>query len=256
MAVIVFAVLFLGSLVVMLLLTRQDRDRTYLAPAWLGWIGGLLVCGAFLILPWATMAPTGTFQGNAEWLTQKTDLLNKLREVPALQSLLASIQLGSVDAIRQTLSSPETQEFLALVEQGDILSAWALLRLAWPVSPLLSLAIVTGLLAAIISLAASLMALSSTPNPGRILGMVSGVLAVVGLLLLVVRIPVIDTIGNTDNFLIRVIAVMGGVQVASGGFCMVLGCLLLAGTAAWYVLLGRPTTVVDPINSYWNQYTT
>lgn len=256
MAVIVFAVLFLGSLAAMILRTRQDRDRTYLAPAWLGWLGSLLVCGSLLILPWATVAPTGTFQRNAEWLTQNTDLLDKLREVPALQPLLASIQLGSVDAIRQTLSSPETQEFLTLVEQGDTLSAWALLRLAWPVSPLLSLAIVMNLLAAIISLAASLLTLSSAPNSGRILGMASGVLAVAGLTALVVRIPIIDTIGNTDNFLIRIIAVMGGVQVASGGWWMVLGCVLLTGTAAWYTLLGRPTAADDSINSYWNQYTT
>lgn len=256
MASVVFILLLLGSLIVMLLFTRQDRDRTYLAPAWLGWLGSMLVCGAFLILPWATTAPTGTFQRNAEWLTQHTDFLTKLQDVPALQPLLSSVQLGSVDAIRQTLSSPETQEFLEWVEQGEALTAWTLLPLAWPVSPLLSLAIVAGLLAAIISLVASLLALSSAPNTGRILGMVSGVLAVVGLILLVLRIPVIDTIGNTDNFLIRVIAVMGGVQVASGVWWMVLGCLLVVGAAAWYVLLGQHTARVDPTKMYWSQYTT
>lgn len=256
MAIVVFVILLLGSLTVLLLLARQTRDRTYLAPAWLGWIGSLLVCGAFLILPWVTMGPNGTFQRNAEWLTENVTVFEDLKQVPALQSLLASLEFGSLDAVHRTLSSPETDEFLNLVEQGVTLPAWTLLRLAWPVSPLLSLALTGGLLAASIGLVASCLALSATPASGRALGVASGALAALSVVLLAVRVPVIDTIGNTDNILIRLISVMGGVQVASGGWCMVLGCMLLLAAGAWYVLLGQPAPMTDPNEPSWSQYAT
>ncbi len=236
MALVVFAV---ASLAVMALLTGRVQNRAVLAPAWLGWFGSLLVVGAFLILPWATTGPPGAFQRNAGWLAEQAVYLDLLRQLPVVQDMVASLKVDTAEAIRLLIDRPETHEFLAHVEQGGSISAWQLISLARPVSPWLPVALVAGVLAASLALVASLLSLASTAKLGIWLGIGSGIVAAMSLVLLLSKLPFIDTLGATDNFAVRVIAVLGEVRVAAGGWWMAIGLLLLVGASVLYWALGR-----------------
>lgn len=239
MAIIALVALAVLSLVVMVLLTSHAKNRTILVPAWLGWLGSLLVFGALLVLPWATTGPPGAFQRNVGWLADQAVYLDLLRQLPVMQEMVASVRVDSVDDIRLLLDRPETHGLLAHVDQGGPISAWRLISLARPVSLWLPAALAAGLLAAALALLASLLALASGSGLGARLGMGSGIMAAASLILLLGKLPFIDTLGTTDNFPVRLIAVLGEARVAAGGWWMAVGLLLLVGAAVLYWVLDR-----------------
>lgn len=254
MAAIAFVVLIVLSLAGMVLLTARAQNRSALAPAWLGWIGAMLVLGAFMILPWAVTGPSGVFTRNASWLVDQAAYLELLRQVPVVQEKVAALQLDTVDDIRLLLARPETSQFLAQVEQGGSFSAWQLLQMARPVSLWLPIALVAGLLAAFLALVASLVAQASASRAGAMLGAGAGVVAVIGLALLLGKLPFIDTLGVTDNFVVRLIAVLGEVRVAAGGWWMAAGLLLVVCASVLYRLFGR-APVPERDDETWNMAT-
>jgi hypothetical protein len=239
MAMIALVIFLVLSLAAMALLTGRAKNRAVLAPAWLGWAGSLLIVGAFLTVPWARTGPAGTFQRNASWLIDQTVYLDFLRQLPVVQDMVVSLKIDTVEDIRLLVDRPEAHRFLAHVEQGGSISAQQLISLARPVSLWLPVVLIAGLLAASLALVASLLSLASPSKLGVWLGIGSGIVATTSLVLLLGKLPFIDTLGATDNFVVRLIAVLGEARVAAGGWWMAFGLLLLVCAAPLYLLFGR-----------------
>lgn len=252
MAVIAVGALAVLSLATLAVLTSRSAQRVYLAPAWLGWMGSWLVIGAFVALPWAATGGPDAFARNAAWLADHAVYLDWLRELPVVQEKIGAVRLDTVDEVRQMLDRPDAGQFLAHVEQGFSLPGWQLLRMAWPAGRWLPLAVGAGLAAALLALAASLLALSPAAGLAGKLGVGAGILAAPSLLVLLGKLPFIDTLGVTDNLAIRLIAVLGEVRVAAGGWWMALGLLLLICAALLYLVLTRSSAAPDQSVTLWD----
>ncbi len=252
MAVIAVVVLAILSLAALTVLAGRSVQRAYLAPAWLGWLGSWLVIGAFVALPWAATDAPDAFARNAAWLADHAVYLDWLRELPVVQEKIGALRLDTMDEVRQTLNRPDASQFLAHVEQGFSLSGWQLLRLAWPAGRWLPLAVGGGLAAALLVLAASLLALTPAAGLAGKLGVGAGILAAPSLLVLLGKLPFIDTLGVTDNLAIRLIAVLGEVRVAAGGWWMALGLIILICAALLYLTLARSSSALDQSASLWD----
>ncbi len=192
------------------------------------------------------------FARNAAWLADHAVYLDWLRELPVVQEKIGALRLDTVDEVRQMLDRPDAGQFLAHVEQGFSLSGWQLLRMAWPAGPWLPMAMGAGLAAALLALAASMLALSPAAGLAGKLGVGAGILAALGLLVLLGKLPFIDTLGVTDNLAIRLIAVLGEVRVAAGGWWMALGLVLLICTALLYLVLARSSAAPDQSDALWD----
>jgi hypothetical protein len=254
MAAIALVAFVVMSLAVMVLLAGRAKNRAVLAPAWLGWIGSLLVVSAFVFVSWANTGSPGAFQRNASWLADQTVYLDRLRQLPVVQDMVASLEVDTADDIRLLVDRPETHRFLAHVEQGGSISAWQLISLARPVSPWLPVALVAGLLAVSLALVASLLSLTSTSELGAWLCIGSGIVAAASVVLLLGKLPFIDTLGATDNFAVRLIAVLGEVRVAAGGWWMAVGLILLVGASVLYWVFGRSAAPEQDAEA-WSQAT-
>jgi hypothetical protein len=248
-AVVTLAILSLAALAV---LTVRSVQRAYLAPAWLGWTGSWLVLGAFVALPWAAPGAPDAFTRNAAWLADHVVYLEWLVDLPVVQDKIGAMRLDTVDEIRQMLDRPDASQFLVHIEKGFSLSGWQLLRMAWPAGPWLPLATGAGLAAALLALAATLLALSPAAGMAGKLGLGAGILAALSLLVLLSKLPFIDTLGVTDNLAIRLIAVLGEVRVTAGGWWMALGLFILICAALLYLTLARSSSAPDQSETPWD----
>jgi hypothetical protein len=101
---------------------------------------------------------------------------------------------------------------------------------------------------------ASLLSLTSTSELGAWLCIGSGIVAAASVVLLLGKLPFIDTLGATDNFAVRLIAVLGEVRVAAGGWWMAVGLILLVGASVLYWVFGRSAAPEQDAEA-WSQAT-
>ncbi len=236
-AVLMAGLLF--SLVLVMLAVRRRADGLAAAVVGVGFAGSALTLAGLLVYPWAVPAPATVFEQNALWLAQHSALLQPLQKVPLFGQALASLDLSSPDSLRASLEQSQAGLLVQQVAAGHSLFSWHLWQLGWRVSPLLS----TGLTAAFLaSLTSAGLVIASLLSGGMVLprlGVAVAAAAGLGLLLLVTRMTTVDSLGSSDDFVVRLTAALAQVRVGPGIWWTLLGLVLLIAFGLVYDIAAR-----------------
>jgi hypothetical protein len=239
-------VIGLATISGLLVAIRNAHWRLQLLPA-IGWVGTWLTIGAIVMFDWILPAPPGTLERNADWLASHTAVIEGLKQLPGFSDWLSSARaLTGADVIR-ALDHPVRDRFLDIIHRGQRVNGLQVLGLLMKVRPVLVLAITFGGLVAMVGGALNLRRLLTNQyNDGDLLKIVTVFCGLCGLTL-ISYLPILDTLGNTDDFVLKILISLAEVEVASGGWWMVLG-LFLTGVSAigdWFPGLAAWRTTIS-----------
>ena len=84
--IMIISLVVFGIVVVIgILLVFRSQNRSSKLLPFLGWVGGILGCCSFLLIPWITNENYDTILTNAQWLVSQTEILDTINQFPEIQ---------------------------------------------------------------------------------------------------------------------------------------------------------------------------
>ena len=231
-----------SAILAIVLVIRSAQPEQRILPALGAW-GGVLSLASLFFLPWVDLAPASVLQKNAAWIASQTEVVRTIKTIPGLKDWLGGVNALTAEDVIQLLGDQVNPGFVELARQGFLLNGYRLALLASRHNPLLTLSIILGSVLVFILSVLQLRRLIASPSDWQGAGKVLVAILALCWLILATCMPGLDTLGDVENFSLRLLMALAETRVASGGWITLLGWffVLLAGVIDW-----QPTSRTSP----------
>lgn len=201
------------------------------------WITGVLGLTSFFGLSWVTYAEPGTISENAKIVSQKASFWEALADYPLFEEILSEKQLMSQQDILILFEEYPYNSYVDIIESEKKITGWQLMQLSRYKKPEFSVLLGVSVILMLLSTLAAFIQLLPI---GKVSSSLKGFLSLI-LVILIINflqyIPTFDTLGLTEDFKMRLLAVLAEAQISETYLLYLMSWVFIVVSGLEYIFL-------------------